>query len=81
MSESRSIWGNKPGLARIAFAAPAIPPAIAISLRDSCGKGETMRLEYTYDANNKELTPAIPRRGLAIPAEEWAVGMNTTYYV
>lgn len=66
----KSEWYNKPGLARIAFAAPAIAPAMAISFRDSCGNGETTRLEYTYEANSKELTPAIPRRGLAIPGVE-----------
>jgi len=38
-----------------------------------------MRLEYTYEANSKELTPAIPRRGLAIPAKESGPGISTIH--
>lgn len=57
-----------PGLARIAFAAPAIAPAKAISLRESWGKGEMMRFETPYAAKSSEFTPAIPINGLAMPA-------------
>lgn len=56
-----------PGLARIALAAPAIAPAAAVSLMDSCPKGEMIRLLNPYEAKRSELTPAIPMRGLAIP--------------
>ena len=56
----------EPGLARMAFAAPAIAPATAISFSDK-GYGEIIRLEMPYEANRRELTPAIPRRGLAMP--------------
>src|SRR6266576_3640187 len=55
------------GLARIEFAAPAMAPAAAISLRESCPNGEMMRFEVPYAAKSSELTPAIPRRGLSIP--------------
>jgi hypothetical protein len=55
------------GLARIAFTAPAIAPAAAVSLNESCPNGEMMRFEMPYAAKSSELTPAIPRRGLAIP--------------
>jgi hypothetical protein len=61
------------GLARIAFAAPAIAPAAAVSLKESCPNGEMMRFEIPYAAKSSELTPAIPRRGLAIP-EKGSVG-------
>ena len=36
---------DEPGLARIAFAAPAIAPAAAICCRDKSGKGEMTRLD------------------------------------
>lgn len=62
-------WGMvcAPGLARTALATPAMAPARAISFRDSVGYGEMIRFEMPYDANKREFTPAIPRRGLAIP--------------
>lgn len=41
-SEWRS---DLPGLARMAFAAPAIAPAIAISFRERSGNGDIMRFE------------------------------------
>ena len=55
------------GLARIAFAAPAMAPAAAISFKESCPNGEMMRFEVPYAAKSSELTPAIPRRGLSNP--------------
>ncbi len=56
-----------PGLASTAFAAPAIEPAKAICCNERSGKGETTRLDAAYAANSKELTPAIPSSGLAMP--------------
>jgi hypothetical protein len=41
-------------------------PASAISGSDS-GNGDIIRLDTPYEAKRSELTPAIPRRGLAIP--------------
>jgi len=55
------------GLARTELAAPAMAPAAAVSFSESCPKGEMMRFEMPYAAKSSELTPAIPRRGLAIP--------------
>lgn len=51
----------------MAFAAPAIEPASAISFSESGGNGEIILFDIPYDANNSELTPAIPISGLAIP--------------
>ena len=59
---------DAPGLARIAFAAPAMAPAAAISLRDSCGKGDIIRFDTPYAAKSSEFTPAMPISGLAMPA-------------
>ena len=56
------------GLARIEFAAPAMAPAAAVSFNESCPNGEMIRFEMPYAAKSSELTPAIPRRGLAIPS-------------
>ena len=53
----------------MALAAPAMAPANAISFKESWGKGEMMRLEMPYEAKRRELTPATPSRGLAIPGE------------
>ena len=58
---------DAPGLARIAFAAPAMAPAAAISLRESCGKGDIIRFDTPYAAKSNEFTPAIPIKGLAMP--------------
>jgi hypothetical protein len=43
-------------------------PAPAVSFNESCPNGEMMRFETPYAAKSSELTPAIPRRGLAIPS-------------
>jgi hypothetical protein len=45
-------------------------PAAAVSFNESCPKGEMMRFEVPYAAKSSELTPAIPRRGLASPSIE-----------
>ena len=60
--------GRAPGLARTEFAAPAIAPAAAISLSERSGKGEMILFEIAYEVNNSEFTPAIPIKGLAMPA-------------
>lgn len=58
---------NEPGLANIAFAAPAIAPAAAISFRESSGYGEMTRFEKAYDAKRRLLTPAMPSKGDSMP--------------
>lgn len=58
---------HAPGLARTEFAAPAMEPAAAISLRERSGKGEMILFEIAYDVNKSEFTPAIPIKGLAMP--------------
>ena len=68
---------DAPGLARIAFAAPAMAPAAAISLRDSCGKGDIIRFDTPYAAKSSEFTPAMPISGLAMPAYASAHACST----
>jgi hypothetical protein len=53
----------------MALAAPAIMPANGIAFRESWGKGEMMHLEMLYEVKRRELMPAIPSKGLAIPGE------------
>lgn len=51
----------------MAFAAPAIPPARAISFSERLGNGDIRRFETPYEAKRRELTPAIPISGLNMP--------------
>ena len=59
---------DPPGLARTVFAAPALAPTNAISCSEIRGKGEMMLFETPYAAKSSEFTPAMPIRGLAMPA-------------
>jgi hypothetical protein len=52
----------------MAFAAPAIPPASAISFNERLGNGDMIRFEKPYEAKRRELTPAIPISGLNMPS-------------
>lgn len=49
--------------------APAIDPANATCGSVISGKGVTTRFETLYAAKRRELTAAIPTKGLAIPVE------------
>ena len=58
--------------------APAIDPAKATCGRVISGKGVTMRFETLYAAKRRELTAAIPTKGLAIPVEEIVTPLPAT---
>lgn len=57
----------------MAFAAPAMAPASAVSFKESWGNGDMILRDIPYEAKRRELTPAMPMRGLAIPFRwlEW----------
>ena len=55
----------------MAFAAPAIAPAAAISFNERSGNGDMIRFETPYEAKSREFTPATPKSGLNMPSEVW----------
>lgn len=61
----------------MAFAAPAIEPAAAICAIERSGKGEMIRLERENAPKRREFTPAIPRRGEAIPVSSKVGGVRS----